>query len=107
MTDRVKVASKDEVPAGQGLQVSVNGEKVAIFNVEGEYFAIADRCTHAGASLAQGPLDGTGVLCPWHLAKFDLRSGHALTPPAVEPVACYDVHVDGDEIHVAVKPRSL
>jgi nitrite reductase/ring-hydroxylating ferredoxin subunit len=76
---------------------------IAVFNVGGTLFAISDICTHAEASLSEGRVDGETVECPLHGACFDLRTGEALTPPAVEPVQTFPVVLQGDAIYVEVE----
>lgn len=100
MAEPVTVARTDELGPGEGLAVSVDGEGIAVFNVDGEYVAIANRCTHAGGSLGNGRLDGGTVTCPLHGAQFDVRTGAVVRPPAAEPVDRYPVRVVGDEIRV-------
>jgi nitrite reductase/ring-hydroxylating ferredoxin subunit len=73
---------------------------VAVFNVDGEFLATADTCTHAESSLADGYLEGDQVECSWHMARFCLRTGSALTLPATEPLATYCTKVRGDEVFV-------
>jgi 3-phenylpropionate/trans-cinnamate dioxygenase ferredoxin component len=75
---------------------------IAVFNVAGTFYAISDICTHAEASLSEGTVDGETVECPLHGACFDLRTGNALTPPAVEPVQTFRVVVQNDAIYVEV-----
>ena len=98
-----KVASVQEVPVGKGKQVVLNGQKIALFHAEGGFHAIEDSCCHRGASLWEGELDGTEVICPWHGARFDLTTGAALCPPASRDQLCYPVQLVGDEIHIDVK----
>jgi nitrite reductase/ring-hydroxylating ferredoxin subunit len=80
----VKVAKTDEVAPGQGKLVEVNGKKIALFNVEGSFYAIDDACSHLGGPLAEGFLDGNEVTCPWHGARFDITTGEVLRPPGCE-----------------------
>jgi len=101
----VRVASTDEIPLGQGKLVETDGRFIAVFNVNGEFYAVDDECTHATASLSDGFVDGMAVECPLHGAKFDLRTGEALWSPAVIPVACYDVKVEGSDVLVNPEPR--
>jgi nitrite reductase (NADH) small subunit/3-phenylpropionate/trans-cinnamate dioxygenase ferredoxin subunit len=98
----VKVATVSEVPPGKAKQVKVGGKTLAIFNVNGTFYAIDDTCPHRGASLAEGELDGHEVICPWHAAVFDVTSGAHLSPPARSDVACYKVQMIGDEVQVDV-----
>jgi len=80
----------------------LDGEMILVANVDGEWFAIGDTCSHAQASLSEGELDAEEctVTCPLHGAVFDLRTGEALEFPAEEPVVAYSVTVEDDEVHV-------
>jgi nitrite reductase/ring-hydroxylating ferredoxin subunit len=97
-----KVATVGEVPPGRAKQVTVGGRPVALFNVDGTYYAIDDTCPHRGAPLWEGELEGTEVTCPWHGARFNVTSGAHLCPPAPKGVASYKVQVVGDEVQVDV-----
>jgi 3-phenylpropionate/trans-cinnamate dioxygenase ferredoxin component len=97
-----RVAAVEEVPPGTGKQVTVNGRKLAVFNVNGTFYAIEDTCTHRGAPLSEGECDGTEVICPWHGARFDLVSGSALSAPARTGVQAYLVQVVGNDVQVDV-----
>ncbi|MFN2431452.1 MAG: chlorite dismutase family protein [Gemmatimonadota bacterium] len=94
----VEVARASELPPGGRKLVYVGAEAVALFNVEGRLFAIADRCSHARGPLSEGELRGQAVTCPWHDARFDLRTGLPLDPPATAAVATYPVEVRGDAV---------
>jgi nitrite reductase/ring-hydroxylating ferredoxin subunit len=98
----VKAATTHEIPAGRRKQVTVGGKTIALFNLDGTYYAIGDTCSHRGASLAEGECEGAEVICPWHGARFDLATGAHKTPPARTGVAAYKVQVVGDEIQVDV-----
>jgi nitrite reductase/ring-hydroxylating ferredoxin subunit len=97
-----KAATVQEVPAGKGKQVTVNGKVIALFHVNGGFYAIDDTCPHRGAPLSEGEVEGTEVVCPWHNAWFDLTTGAHLSPPATSGVGCYKVQVVGDEVQVDV-----
>jgi 3-phenylpropionate/trans-cinnamate dioxygenase ferredoxin subunit len=102
MPNWITVANKDEIPDGGHKVVEVDGRQVAVFNVKGEFLAIEDVCTHDGAELADdGMLEGDAIICPRHGAKFCLRTGAVLEPPAYEPVRSYRVRVEGDDIRIA------
>ncbi len=77
-------------------EVGVDGEPVAVYNVEGHYYATQARCTHLGGPLSHGRLDGHNVFCPWHESCFDVRTGEATCGPAKEPVRTYQVVIAGD-----------
>lgn len=100
MSDFVKVASISDVSPGAVLLVEVDGERVALVNVEGELYAVADECTHAGCSLSEGDVDGRMLVCPCHGSEFDVTTGVAATPPAFEALARYAVRVEGDDVLV-------
>ncbi len=97
-----KVATLEEVPPGKAKQVHVAGRVLALFNVNGTILAIDDACPHRGAPLSEGPVAGTEVVCPWHMARFDLCTGAHLSPPAKSGVATYRVQVIENEIQVDV-----
>ena len=97
-----KVAETKDVGPGSAIAVDVDGERIAIFNVDGTYHAIGDTCTHVGGPLSEGDVDGTTVTCPWHGAQFDVATGKVLGAPAGTDVKSYNVQVEGDEIQVEV-----
>lgn len=96
----VKVATVEEIPPGQGKQVEVQGRSIALFHVGEVFYAIDNTCTHAGGPLAEGTLEGEEVECPWHGARFSIKTGEALTPPAGEPATAYKVQVNGANIEI-------
>jgi 3-phenylpropionate/trans-cinnamate dioxygenase ferredoxin subunit len=102
MADFIAVASTAEVPPGKVRSCPVDGRKIAVCNVDGTFYAIDDVCTHDGGELDQGELDGDQIECPRHGARFDVKTGRALTLPAVMPVKSYPVRVEGDAIEVEV-----
>ncbi|MCA1838190.1 MAG: Rieske 2Fe-2S domain-containing protein, partial [Actinobacteria bacterium] len=86
------VAQVGEVPSGTGKVVRVNGRDLALFNVEGRFYAISNTCPHEGGPLAEGRLKGCVVSCPWHDLAFDVRSGHG-TDGGGYSVGSYEVRV--------------
>jgi len=102
MAGYVKVATTDEVVPGQGKLVEVNGQKLALFNVDGAYYAIEDACGHRGGPLSEGEVKGQEVECPWHGALFNIVSGEASGPPADVAQTKYNVRVEGSNIEVEV-----
>jgi 3-phenylpropionate/trans-cinnamate dioxygenase ferredoxin subunit len=96
-----RVCKKSELTDG-GVK-RIEDPPIAVFNVRGTLYAISDTCTHAEASLSEGQVDGTTVECPLHGACFDLRTGEALTPPAVEAVPTFPVVVQEDEVYVEIE----
>ena len=93
MAEFVRVAAVGDVPDPGSLVVEVDGELLALFHVEGSFHAIDDVCTHDGGPLASGELSGHKVACPRHGAKFDIRTGAALSMPAVRATRTHDVKI--------------
>ena len=102
MSDFIKVAETSEIPVGRVKVVVVGDKRIALCNVDGEFFAIDDLCTHDGGSLDQGELEGDVIECPRHGARFNVRTGKVLALPAVKPLNTYPLRVEGSEIQVAV-----
>ncbi|MCW5715114.1 MAG: Rieske 2Fe-2S domain-containing protein [Bauldia sp.] len=88
------------VPPGTMKTVDLDGVEVVIANVGGECFAFGGICPHEGGSLGDGELHGTTVTCPWHGARFDIRTGAVIDGYTDEPVRVYDVAVDGDVVRI-------
>lgn len=102
MGNCTKVAIVDDVPPGQGLRVTVDDKSVAIFNVDGEFYAIDEWCPHEHGPLSNGWVFGHVVMCPFHTAEFDLRTGEVLSLPATRGVRTYRVRRVGDDLEVEV-----
>jgi 3-phenylpropionate/trans-cinnamate dioxygenase ferredoxin subunit len=98
----VKVATIDEMTSQPARCIEVEGEKVALFKGDDAFCALSDTCTHRGGPLSEGEVEGTEVTCPWHGAKFDLRTGAVLGPPARTGVRSYPVRVTGRDIEVEI-----
>ncbi len=102
MSDFVTVARVGEVKKGQVKTFHVNGHDIALCNVEGTYFATQDLCTHDGGPLGEGELWDYNIECPRHGARFDVRTGKVTALPALFPIKTFPVHVEGEEIQVAL-----
>lgn len=100
MSDWVNVARREELPPGSVRVVDVDGAMIAVFNLEGEYYAIEDLCTHDGGELASGTLEGEEIVCPRHGARFNVKTGEVTAPPAYEPVATFPVRVHEGSVQV-------
>jgi len=100
MAEFVRVADVTDLPDPGKILVEVDGDVVALFHVEGRFHAIDDVCTHDGGTLADGELVGHKIACPRHGAKFDIRTGAALSMPAVRPTRCHDVKVEDGGVWV-------
>ena len=90
----------DTLVEGKPVAIDVDGIPVCVVKVADEVFAVADTCTHSDASLSEGDVTGFKIECWLHGAEFVLRTGEALTPPAVAPIKVYPVIVDGDSVTV-------
>ena len=104
--DKIKVLNISELENNQSTVVNVNDKEIAVFNVEGEFFAIDDRCSHADESLSEGEVYDCKVECPAHGAEFDLKTGEALTPPASKSVSCYHTSTDESSIYIEVETNA-
>jgi 3-phenylpropionate/trans-cinnamate dioxygenase ferredoxin subunit len=100
----IPVCPTTALPPGEGTRVAAD-EPIAVFNVDGDFYAIDDTCTHQDASLADGWLDGCAVECPLHASCFDLRTGKVSGPPAKTPVRTHRVVVQDGMVYV--QPGSL
>ncbi len=100
MGEMTKVAKAKDLAPGKAMCVEVAGQKVALFNIDGSYYAIGDSCTHRGGPLSEGEVDGKVVTCPLHGAQFDVTTGGVLGPPAGADVPGYRVDVEGDDIKI-------
>ena len=100
----IRVCADGELPAGEARRLGTV-PPIAVFNVDGTYYAIDDTCTHQDASLADGYLEDVAVECPLHASCFDLRTGAASGPPAVRPVRTHRVVVRAGEVFVVPAER--
>lgn len=89
-----------ELVQGKPVKVEKDGKSICVARVGDEVFAVDDTCSHSDASLSEGDVTDFKIECWLHGAEFDLRTGEALTPPAVAPIHTYGVHVDGDSVTV-------
>ena len=104
MSDFVTVATTDELnPGDEPLVFEIDRRWIALYNLDGNYYAIEDVCTHDGGPLADGEVEGCVVACPRHGAKFDITTGKVLSAPALTDVPTFEVQVVGNEIKVGPK----
>jgi 3-phenylpropionate/trans-cinnamate dioxygenase ferredoxin component len=85
---------------GETKSIPAGRRMIAIARTEGQFFAIEDICTHDGAELAGGEIEGMEIICPRHGARFCLRTGQALTPPAYEPVRVFETKIEAERLWV-------
>lgn len=98
----VPVAQVAEIPDPGKQLVELDDRVLVLFHVGGKFFAIDDVCTHDGGPLSEGELEGFAIACPRHGAKFDIRDGRALTMPATQPTAAYEVKVENGQVLIKV-----
>jgi len=100
----VTVGTIGELGPGRRKLVDADGVPLAVFNIAGRYFAIADRCSHDDGPVGEGSLAGEVIECPRHGARFSLETGKALSMPAVVDIPAYPVRVVGEEVQVGLPP---
>jgi 3-phenylpropionate/trans-cinnamate dioxygenase ferredoxin subunit len=100
MSAWVDVAAIEDFPAGAVRSVEVDGAQVAVFNVDGTCYAIEDICPHDGGILTGGTVEGDVVVCPRHGARFCIRTGKVLAPPAYEDVVVFPVRIEAGVVQV-------
>lgn len=105
MTRWVRVASKNDLGPGSVIQVEVNDEPVALANVDGEYLAVSDICSHEYVLLHDGWVESDRIECPQHGSMFSLRTGEVLNLPATQPIPVYNVKIEGDDIYIDPQSR--
>ncbi len=103
MSDFVAVAETSEIPDPGSLLVEIDERLVVVIHTAGAFYALDDVCTHDGGPLSEGPVDAESIACPRHGARFDVRTGAALTMPATQATACHEVKVEGKKILVRLK----
>ena len=103
MPEFIKVANTSDLPPGRGMVVEINGRPIALFNVNGEFYALDNTCMHRGGPLGEGFVDQSNltVQCPWHGWVYSLASGAALFDPMAK-VEKFEVKVEGDAVTVAL-----
>jgi 3-phenylpropionate/trans-cinnamate dioxygenase ferredoxin subunit len=101
MAHFVKVGSRAELEDLEGGKlVEADGQRIAVFNIGGSYYAIESTCPHRGGPLAEGMVTGEEVICPWHGSRFNVKTGSVMTPPAREGVKSFPVRVTGDDVEI-------
>ncbi|MDO8844504.1 non-heme iron oxygenase ferredoxin subunit [Methylicorpusculum sp.] len=100
MSKWVDVVSQDALAEGEHVVVDVDGVEVAVFNLEGSFYAIEDVCSHDGAEIASGELQGDEIVCPRHGARFCVKTGQVKSAPAYEDIACFKVRIEDKRVQV-------
>jgi nitrite reductase/ring-hydroxylating ferredoxin subunit len=102
----VKVLKTKDIGNGEMKAANFGNDVVCIINLGGNFYAINNVCTHEGGPLNEGTLDSFEVECPWHGARFDIRTGEVKAPPAEQPVSTYQVKIEGDEILIRKQTKN-
>ena len=102
----ILVGRTDEVQEGKGRVIKVNDKSVALFRVDGRFYAINNICPHQGGPLGKGKVKGFLVTCPWHDLQFDIRSGFG-GDGGGNCVASYDVKIDGSDVYVSLETKDV
>ena len=98
---KINAGKVSDIPPGQMKKISVDGKEILVGNNDGNFFAIDDTCTHAGASLSEGNLQDSKVTCGWHGAQFDCNSGKlAKFPAKINDLKSYNVILESDQVFV-------
>lgn len=100
MTGWTEVAKRGDIPPGEARAAVVDERMIAVVNLDGEFYAIDNICTHAYVVLTEGCIVDGQIECPLHRARFDVRTGAVTAPPAYEPLQTYEVRVEGDAVLV-------
>jgi 3-phenylpropionate/trans-cinnamate dioxygenase ferredoxin subunit len=98
----VAVAGVKELGNGERLFVDIDDLTIALFNIAGQYYAIADVCSHDDGPLGEGSLESFEIICPRHGARFDVRNGHVLALPAIVDIPAYPVRVNDGQIEIGI-----
>lgn len=98
MSDWVTVDKAANFKAGEQRTLDIDGTHVIVINLDGQYHALEDLCTHDGSCLSGGAIEGCEIICPHHGAHFDIRTGAALSAPAYEPTAVFPVRIANGEV---------
>ncbi len=106
MNEWVRIAPLEDLPEGRGVRVDALGNRIALFRIGEAVYALADRCSHAEASLAEGEIYDDEVECPRHGATFELATGLARTLPATKPQQKYEVKITDGDVYLALQEAS-
>lgn len=105
MTDWVDVCDAKALAEGKNIVVEVDGYNVAIFKIDCNFYAILDVCSHDGAEISSGKLDGDEIICPRHGARFCVKTGAVKCPPAYEDIDTFLVRVENGRLQVMNEPK--
>ncbi|MFQ6026172.1 MAG: Rieske (2Fe-2S) protein [Dehalococcoidia bacterium] len=94
----LRAANIREIQPGEKKLVNIGDTRILLVNLEGTFYALEGKCTHASVTLSRGQIQGENIVCPLHKSEFNIKSGAAVTPPAIRNLTVYDVRIQGEEI---------
>jgi 3-phenylpropionate/trans-cinnamate dioxygenase ferredoxin subunit len=100
MSDWIEVIAENALMDGEHIVIDLDGTEVAVFKLEGQFYAIEDVCTHDGAEIASGTLEGDEIICPRHGARFCIKTGAVKAPPAYEDINCFPIRIENGKVQV-------
>ncbi len=100
MSDWIEVANINDLAIGSMKKCDINGQAIVLINLDGEFYAIEDRCSHDSGILSNGDIEGDQIICPRHGAAFCIKTGEVMCPPAYEDILTFPVRVVGDVVQV-------
>lgn len=103
MSKKIRIATVGDLAPGQYKSIQIEDERIALFNIDGKFYAIQDVCTHDGGMLTGGTLKGYIIECPRHGAQFDVRTGVVIRLPAYVGVQTYPISVEGNDIFITLE----
>ena len=100
---KVVVGNTSEVQEGKMVHITAGGKEIVVTKLDGNYYAMDDVCTHAGADLHEGQLNNYELTCPWHGARWDIRTGNLISfPQKLKPLQSHKVLIDNDTLYVEI-----
>lgn len=102
---KIRICKTEDVPRGELNQFIVEGNEILVINLDGRYYCLAARCTHAGAPLVEGSLSGDILICPWHYSHFRVTDGSVVQGPANKPLKSYQGTIKDDYLFVELQPE--
>jgi nitrite reductase/ring-hydroxylating ferredoxin subunit len=100
---KVVVGKTSEIQDGKLLHITAGGKEVVVTRLDGNYYAIDNVCTHAGADLHEGELNNNVLTCPWHSAKWDIKTGNLISfPQKLKPLQSYKVIIENDTLYIEI-----
>jgi len=105
--EEIKVCLVNEISSGEVKQVEIDGGlPLAVYNLRNDYFVTDDTCTHGDASLAEGDIEGEEIVCPFHLGKFNIKTGEVTAPPCSEPIKTYAVRIEDGKVYAILGTKN-